>query len=59
MLALVSPVFDEIVRAAMGALVRPTPKRLQDELCQRGVHTKKKAVEREIDRRFIGEQYYV
>ena len=38
----------------MGALVRPTPQMLQKELCKRGVHTKKKAVESEIARRFPG-----
>ena len=37
---------------AMGAFVKPTPSMLQAELCRRGIHTKKKAVESEIERQF-------
>ena len=48
-------VFDESVVAAMGANVRPTPKMLQLQLCIRGVHTHKKAVEKQIERRFSGD----
>lgn len=47
-------VFDESVIALMGSRQRPRPRELQLELCKRHVHTRYKAVELEIAKRFKG-----
>jgi hypothetical protein len=38
----------------MGAYIRPLPRAMQQALCERGIHTKYKAVEIELGREFPG-----